>query len=1383
MMRISSVLVIWMLCPAFLLSELIPCSSVTLTTTVLQSNTNYFIEDCFVPDLPPSAGGGFTPILHPFTGYLSPSHLTLTNVSITVRNSNVVPTVHMESIIPGLPGVAVNNIYVALIGVQATWPVGLAPAVVDSVLSVREIPFVNVSLELRSCVLNFSLPSTNAWILPVFAWFRPPVRLDLTQYGESSQVTIIITDSHIYTFCDNRVRSDLFVFEVPGNDTITNVLVDIVNSSLSFRAIVWRMYPVAVINIVGRDDCVAGIGSTTNTSISNVVIRVCNSSDLTAIGILPIDIGPPQFPIVTAALFYVRASRCSHVYVVIADIRSEVALVRSLLLPSLSPVTYTNTKLTAALVHLDIVTSLSHVTFHCSNTVAALTSVSKAYVLLAGSFVFATLTVHDVNITVANIYVRAIIVSGNSGESGKEAICIGFDSFGTVGNIMINIEHSTLRTAAAVDGGPQSVAAAVLLNSASSHVQIRVVGVILDASTNPGTISFVGVSGATVALFIAVSSIVIVNGNAQNFSVYVYNSRLHFQSLFNCPIGTLLRFTSTAAEIVFIPGIITTAVVDVKGCDILLVNLSGGFGGTPALLISAGGSWDANFVGVVGTVTQKIAYAGLPTVVLPLVGALSPTSGVTSSIFDSVHITILNTSISASINNTGSSNATSTVSTANLMISILSLYATTMRNTASVLISDSTAFLARGGVSTNAWKTCQRPLIITPGGSTASVVAISGTTIFESGTRISVARVAGVVGPLICGYSLVPNPAKLTLEPNTSISFAYVSSSGTEDESSVFGLASASTASSIFTVVVVADSTLQSPYGIDLSFSSLCGFGYLAGPSSSVSSTMPATLTLLCNTWSPTPLAELLTLSETRLSALLVKTPSPGSDWDASCPAVSMTVTDTPAMIMVPQQRLPVSVKAASSVLVGGAIWFGSLLGGTVGGVHGIQAAMLLLRVQLLCEESDSPSTTGSVMTPVDLCCDLSTSPTQLTTPGYAGVYVGGVFGNTIVIVGSTGLRYFVGQLLQRADVSSNKPPLWWGRIVHRLRSLAPPSGPVTLSWTAYMFLLCPTVSLCVALASDETLPSSARWLGGVMLPLWLVPWTGAFFGLCWCGAAFAFRSVTKETKPHGTKRHVAFTSAAARSRHLFSLPTIRETHDWLLEAQEELVPRRGSKLRSLAKEQLRRFGSVFAGYRAARYWCFNVEVGFAIATGAATGLMLRQMGSTDPCAGSGWAWAVVGVGVVETTAAVVLRAFALRLELAVFVAVMVFTILSEIVALLNPNAVAEANALSIVAAVLQILSMLYSAFEHFRLRHRTNGEQLRPLQAVGTAFQQPEPKSDYLNAHALRSLSSGGLSTSTFLSATLLRTTVAKRSTVSVESSLESLVSLICEAQDGTRR
>jgi hypothetical protein len=182
-----------------------------------------------------------------------------------------------------------------------------------------------------------------------------------------------------------------------------------------------------------------------------------------------------------------------------------------------------------------------------------------------------------------------------------------------------------------------------------------------------------------------------------------------------------------------------------------------------------------------------------------------------------------------------------------------------------------------------------------------------------------------------------------------------------------------------------------------------------------------------------------------------------------------------------------------------------------------------------------------------------------------------------------------------------------------------------------------------------------------------------------------------------GSDRSKKNVASRPRRGQLFLTPAA--VRKWLLEATEELVPRRGAKLLLVAAEQLRRYGSVFAGYRAARHWYFSVEVWFAIATGLVTGLMLRTMGGTDPCAGAGWAWGVVAVGAVETAAALLLRAFALRLELVVFVCVMLLTMAAEIVALVDPNAVVASNGLSIAAAVLQLVAMLYGALEHFRWR------------------------------------------------------------------------------------
>ncbi|CUG88103.1 membrane-associated protein, putative [Bodo saltans] len=424
---------------------------------------------------------------------------------------------------------------------------------------------------------------------------------------------------------------------------------------------------------------------------------------------------------------------------------------------------------------------------------------------------------------------------------------------------------------------------------------------------------------------------------------------------------------------------------------------------------------------------------------------------------------------------------------------------------------------------------------------------------------------------------------------------------------------------------------------------------------------------------------------------------------------VQMTVSETNQAI-VPNPFSSPRVRSVSSVAIGVTISVGSVLGvgSYAGAVHGIQAAMLVIRVQTLCasnsrgveEAGGGGDALSPAATPDDLCCDLGTSPTQLTLPDYGGVYLGGVLGNCAIVAIATIMRFAVGKTVHSLAVGQQHAGIdqqtCFTRILPYLRKLAPPSGPVTLSWTPYMFLLCPTVSLCIALVSDGTVPLYAQLVAGCLFPLLLVPWAGAFAGLCWWWGqrvTFAFGRVEPQKYSKATDK-----STKKRIRR----SPLGEAHAWLFEVTEELAPRYGEYFNELAREQLRRFGSVFASYRAARCWYFNIEAGFAIATGVATGLMLRQMSSTDPCAGtSGWAWAVVGVGIVETMIALIVRAFALRLELAVFASVMTLTILSEAAALLDPNEVEVANGLSTAAAVLQVLAVLYGAFEHFLLRRR----------------------------------------------------------------------------------
>ncbi|CUG29621.1 transmembrane protein, putative [Bodo saltans] len=138
---------------------------------------------------------------------------------------------------------------------------------------------------------------------------------------------------------------------------------------------------------------------------------------------------------------------------------------------------------------------------------------------------------------------------------------------------------------------------------------------------------------------------------------------------------------------------------------------------------------------------------------------------------------------------------------------------------------------------------------------------------------------------------------------------------------------------------------------------------------------------------------------------------SPGkSDWSPSCPFdLDASSTTTPTLVVVPHAYPLPFVRSATSVVVGSSVVAGSLLGGSYGAVHGIQAAMLILRAQALCAEGSSDPAT-----PEELCCDLGTSPTQWRLPGYGGVYLGGVVANTLIVLCSTIMRFATGKFLRR---------------------------------------------------------------------------------------------------------------------------------------------------------------------------------------------------------------------------------------------------------------------------------------------------------------------------------------------------------------------------------
>ncbi|CUG90098.1 membrane-associated protein, putative [Bodo saltans] len=1380
----------------------IPCDmNMTNVTTTIESNTNYLITNCTLNNLPPPAGGGWMPPIHRFQVILStvtpPS--SLMNVRIMVQGGNVLPIIKIWPAVgvagPVSTSLSVINVSVELAGITVVWPATIATSIIDSIFSLSYVYISNVSLTIHECDWNLNYPSSlltsnNPILLHIYAPLFLVANDGIVVASPPGNVRVVVSHSLIHVVCAvPNTPSNFVVVEVVSLGSVSGIFVEISQQSVvSLSVPIWQFHQDSSFCTYRPVDATA-----TQFDVSNISIVVSNQSSISITGTLPVESASPT-NLTDVTLLLIMATRCSYVYVdVVGGSQLNFTLTRATIAPSMTfGISILRFRASVMVIDVEI---LSHVTARFSNVSVLLRSAVKAYACALGASI-----TFGINVIVNNAAFDSEVTQGFAGQQGKTAACVSIvaDTVTTVGrldNITVAMENVVLRSFIQPDGGTSASTSAVLLACPGNitYVTLTLVNVHLYSSVSGATLTpTIASLFGSILIFLLGTSLLSLNGNTTFFTASITASRLEANCTYAVPSALATQFTASSVAIIYAPSAMSSGRMTVEQSSIIITNIDRGFGATPPLSTASttsSGSWNGNFVTLVGTFSQTAAYSVLSLLIVATVYGNQSINE--PSIFDGVTAVLSDNSMTV----TSAGDETTQLSLMNIVVAALGLTSSTVQNGTSIVVRNWSMQVVRGTTTSS---TSSSSLSMT-GSSFAPIVSIMGNCAFATNTTMSVQTATGIVGPIVGGYAFAQSPAMLTLHSNASLRFMDVSAVGLLSEGSLFGKSSASAATSTFTINImtttpssVSDTTKSATAttGVMLSTSSLNGFGYLAGvDSSAIMSPSTARFgSLQCNMWSPLPLQVLLAHSNSRLPFASIDMAKPGdTDWDESClflPNVSTTLSISQTNINLGLLRgsyLPPSTRSATSVVVGSSIVAGSLFGGTYGAVHGIQASILILQAQTLCAQEEeqrtsSSSSAGLIITPEDLCCDLGTSPTQLTLPNFGGVYLGGAVGNIAIVAASTGLRFTVGRLLQLLPTRKHKQK-FIDRVLRYLRLLAPPSGPVTLSWTPYMFLLCPTVSLCVALASDEDVPAYARWVGGVILPLLLVPWAGAFAGLCWWGerVEFAFRGEAAAASSVGGESNKKTERLTSKLHRTWCLSA---AHAWLLVVTEELNPRRGAKHRRLATEQLRRFGSVFASYRAARYWCFNVEVGFAIATGVATGLMLQQMSSTDPCAGAGWAWAVVGVGIVETTTALVLRAFALRLELVVFVGVMVFTILSEIVALLNPNAVDAANGLSIAAAALQIFSVLYGEFEHLLLRHRVTRF------AVAAAGSEASFHSGFRDLLSLStSLSSAPAELSSNKQTTPRNTNAtanhsASTNSLQMRNALEDLVQVICEKQ-----
>ncbi|CUE71794.1 transmembrane protein, putative, partial [Bodo saltans] len=330
--------------------------------------------------------------------------------------------------------------------------------------------------------------------------------------------------------------------------------------------------------------------------------------------------------------------------------------------------------------------------------------------------------------------------------------------------------------------------------------------------------------------------------------------------------------------------------------------------------------------------------------------------------------------------------------------------------------------------------------------------------------------------------------------------------------------------------------------------------------------------------------------------------------------------------------------------------------------IHSIQATTMIRRKRVVCgEQIQIRETTSSSNDDSEnsLCCDFGTSPTQLTIGDEDALlmrkFIGALVGNTILVFGGSLLKGLVARVL------GPHLPTFLQYLLGR------PLGPIATVWGPLMTFLSPTLSAAVAIIFLPSTSSGFVPLGIVFICALSIPWVVSFYGLCW-----------RRNQPYPLR------GLPPKGR------LQRNFKQKLLEPNELLdAP---IAVRRYARQLLRAYGPVIDGYTARCYWYFNVETLFAFMNGIVMGLAYNEAVRT-PC--SMWTdWLLYALGVLEPTVALVVRPFAVLLDVVGLVLVVGLSTLSQLVMLVtSPNDAAAdsvADVLALISIVVELLLVVF---------------------------------------------------------------------------------------------
>jgi hypothetical protein len=448
-----------------------------------------------------------------------------------------------------------------------------------------------------------------------------------------------------------------------------------------------------------------------------------------------------------------------------------------------------------------------------------------------------------------------------------------------------------------------------------------------------------------------------------------------------------------------------------------------------------------------------------------------------------------------------------------------------------------------------------------------------------------------------------------------------------------------------------------------------------------------------------------MVMSGTYENAIPCSTPQPPEVIIRNVTKTRFPVNDDMVVVQPePQLRKAVALLTPSFVVISQLMSSAS-----TGGLHAMQAAMTIQRLRRLClaaqnasAPSSSLSSSGDDQSTPASCCDISTSPLQLTldvngSGGAGEAEFGALVGNTVLVV-SLGLLRLLGRQVREHCRRRSKmmvaftavergaaPNTLLHPVIDALVNMCFSARHIAVLWPAYTLLLCPTVGVvCVLLQLADA--SSSLLVAVALSVCWGLPWCAANCAL-YCNAHL--RNATTSFDLCSSSSTDEATSKGESGGNLNRFKVSWSCLRLLLLRPADALQFPSHEVAEAVEQD---YGPVVFGFRSSRLWYFNVELLFAVANGVLIGMAL----SLDPCRVDVIGWVLVGLALLECLAALCIRPYCAMIDVIVLVVVNGLSVIAQVLSLVDDSDASQSASamLGLVASSLQCLVSILLAVE-----------------------------------------------------------------------------------------